>query len=199
MNYAVGTDKFKNITVDKYENLINVLKSGDIFFCSGNYLVSELIKKVSGSMFSHTGIIIKWGEHTLVMESVEDDGVRMVPLEHYINNYENSNKRYNGSLYVARHKLLENLNNEDEMIRNLIKIGLSLLNRSYDKNEIARIVARIGLGIGRHEDNEEYICSEFVNECFKKIGIEVLTDSEGYIFPEHIAIDQHVYPIAQIE
>ncbi|WP_377918492.1 YiiX/YebB-like N1pC/P60 family cysteine hydrolase [Bacillus songklensis] len=195
----MGTDKFKNITVDKYENLINVLKSGDIFFCSGNYLVSELIKKVSGSMFSHTGIIIKWGEHTLVMESVEDDGVRMVPLEHYINNYENSNKRYNGSLYVARHKLLENLNNEDEMIRNLIKIGLSLLNRSYDKNEIARIVARIGLGIGRHEDNEEYICSEFVNECFKKIGIEVLTDSEGYIFPEHIAIDQHVYPIAQIE
>ncbi|MEM5687949.1 hypothetical protein AAHB49_25150 [Bacillus cereus] len=46
--------------------------------------MSKLIKKVSESMFSHTGIIVKWGEHTLIMESVEDDGVRIVPLEHYI-------------------------------------------------------------------------------------------------------------------
>jgi uncharacterized protein YycO len=196
----MGTDKFNNIKIDKYENLINVLKTGDIFLCSGNYLVSKLIKKVSESMFSHTGIIVKWGEHTLIMESVEDDGVRIVPLEHYIKNYENSNNRYNGSLFIARHELLQNVNDDSEMIRNLIKVGFSLLNSGYDKNEIAQIVARIGLGIGRHEDNNEYICSEFVNECFKKkIGVEFLTDSEGFIFPEHIVADHHVLPIAQIE
>jgi hypothetical protein len=195
----MGTQKFKNIRIDKYENIINVLKTGDIFLCSGNYLVSQLIKEVSTSMFSHVGIIVKWGEHILLMESVEDDGVRIVPLDHYLYNYENSNQKYNGSLYVARHNLLANLNNEDENIKTLTKTGLNLLNRSYDKNEIARIIARIGLGMGKHKDNNEYICSEFVNECFKKIGIEIMTGPEGFIFPEHIAADQNVEPIAQIE
>lgn len=195
----MGTEKFKNIKVEKYENVVGVLKSGDIFLCSGNYWVSELIKKVSGSKFSHSGIIVKWGEYPLVMESVEDDGVRMVPLEQYVKNYENSNKRYNGSLYVARHKLLAKLNDEDEMIKNLIKNGLSLLNKGYDKNEIAQIIARIGIGVGKHKDNEKFICSEFVKECFHKIGIELLTDAHGFIFPGHIAADQHVVPIAQIE
>lgn len=32
MNYVMGTDKFNNIKIDKYENLINVLKTGDIFY-----------------------------------------------------------------------------------------------------------------------------------------------------------------------
>lgn len=195
----MGTDKFKNIRTEKYDNLIKDLKSGDILLCCGNYLVSQLIKSISKSMFSHVGIIVKWEENILLMESVEDDGVRMVPLEHYIKNYENSNNRYNGSLYVARHKLLEGLNDEDDKIRKLIKEGLSLLNRAYDKNEIAEIIARIGLGIGKHNDNQEYICSEFVNECFKKINIEFLDDSKGYIFPEHIASDPNTKPIAQIE
>lgn len=195
----MGTDKFKNIRAEKYDNLIKDLKSGDILFCSGNYLISQLIKSVSKSMFSHVGIIVKLEENILLMESVEDDGVRMVPLDHYINNYENSNNRYNGSLYVARHKLLEDLSDEDDKIRKLIKEGLSLLNRSYDKNEIAQIVARIGLELGKHNDNKEYICSEFVNECFKKINIEFLVDSKGYIYPEHIAADPNTSPIAQIE
>lgn len=195
----MGTDKFKNIRIEKYDDLIKDLKSGDILLCSGNYLVSELIKSVSNSMFSHVGIIVKWEENVMFMESVEDDGVRMIPLEHYINNYENSNSRYNGSLYVARHKSLENLNNGDDKVKNLIKEGLSLLNRPYDKDEIARIVARIALGLGKHSDDYEYICSEFVDECFKKIGIKFITDSEGFIFPEHIAADQNIDPIAQIQ
>ncbi|MCY8466848.1 YiiX/YebB-like N1pC/P60 family cysteine hydrolase [Bacillus atrophaeus] len=195
----MGTSKFTNVNVEKYENLLNSIKTGDVFLCSGNYLVSELIKKASNSMFSHVGLLLRWNDQLLLIESVEDDGVRMIPLEHYIKNYENTNRKYNGTMFIARHKQIESISDGDEKINTLIDKGLSLLNRNYDKKEIARIIARIGLGIGKHEDNDEYICSELVYECFNKIGVKFSIEDDGFIFPEHIAADQNIFPIAQIE
>ena len=60
--------------------------------------------------------------------------------------------------------------------------AVDLLNRNYDKDEIAKIVARIGLGIGRHRNDKEYICSEFVDECFKELEIKLSRDRAGFIF-----------------
>ena len=72
------------------EQAKNNIKTGDILYCSGRYLVSEMIKKLSNSLFSHVTSLIYWNEHVLVLESVEDDGIRVVPLSHYLYNYENS-------------------------------------------------------------------------------------------------------------
>ncbi|KAA6452494.1 YiiX/YebB-like N1pC/P60 family cysteine hydrolase [Bacillus atrophaeus] len=193
----MSSDKFKSINTIKYKELKNDLRTGDLLLCSGEYLVSKLIKQVSNSLFSHVGIIVKWKGLSLIIESVEDDGVRIVPLEHYLTNYENTNKRYNGKLYIARHKQLNE--DESEKQNNIIVKGLSLLNKNYDKSEIAQIVARIGLGVGKHIDNEEFICSEFVDVCFKEADICFTSDTKGFIFPEHIAADVNVIPIAQID
>ncbi|MEC2198088.1 YiiX/YebB-like N1pC/P60 family cysteine hydrolase [Bacillus subtilis] len=193
----MSTDKFESIKIIKYRDLNNDLKNGDLLLCSGEYLVSKLIKQVSNSQFSHVGFIVKWKGLSLLIESVEDDGVRIVPLEHYLNNYENTNKGYNGKLYIARHKQLNNDNVEKQ--NKIIVKGLSLLNKNYDKSEIAQIVARIGLGLGKHKNNEEFICSEFVDVCFKEADICFSSDEKGFIFPEHIAADPNVIPIAQLE
>ena len=192
----MSSDKFKSIKTIEYTELKNDLRTGDLLLCSGEYLVSKLIKQVSNSLFSHVGIILEWKGLLLIIESVEDDGVRIVPLEHYLTNYENTNKSYDGKLYIARHKQL----NEDggEKQNTIIVKGLSLLNKNYDKSEIAQIVARIGLGVGKHRDNEEFICSEFVDVCFKEADICFTSDKKGFIFPEHIAADENVIPIARI-
>ncbi|WP_335870083.1 hypothetical protein [Bacillus sp. 2205SS5-2] len=73
------------------------------------------------------------------------------------------------------------------------------MNWAYDKVEIARIVARIGLGMGEHEDNDEYICSEFVQKCFLATGISFNVDERGFIFPEHIAMDPLMEAIDQMK
>lgn len=194
----MGTNKFNDINQISYEQAIREIQTGDIILCSGQYLVSELIKKASNSIFSHVGILFRWNEHIMILESVEDDGVRAIPLWHYVKNYENSNRKYNGYIYVARHEMIKNSNLSSGKIRIFFEEAINSLNRNYDKNEIARIVARIGLGIGRHEDNDEYICSEFVDECFKKLEVEFSRDSMGYILPEHIAADPNIKPLFQI-
>ena len=54
-----------------------------------------------------------------------------------------------------------------------------LLNRRYNTEELAAILARVTLGIGHHKDNNAYICSEFVDLCFKAVGITKSDEPEG--------------------
>jgi hypothetical protein len=76
--------------------------------------------------------------------------------------------------------------------------AIDSLNQNYDPAELVRILTRIKLGIGRHKENEEYICSEFVDQCFKQIGVRFPRTKEGFIYPEHIAADPHIYPMFEL-
>jgi hypothetical protein len=42
----MGTSKFTGVNQLSYEQAKKEIKAGDILFCSGSYLVSELIKKL---------------------------------------------------------------------------------------------------------------------------------------------------------
>lgn len=72
------------------------------------------------------------------------------------------------------------------------------LNKKYDKDEITKIIARITIGLGKHGDNDAYICSEFDDNCFREIGIVFPRDSRGFIFPEHIAADASLEALFEI-
>jgi len=194
----MGTTKFNNLTQISYGEAKKLIKNGDIFFCSGRYLVSELIKKASNSIFSHVGLLYHWNNDIFVLESVEDDGVRAIPLSHYLDNYENTNGKYNGEIYVARYEIFDKPDFDNGKINKIFESAITLLNRNYDKVEIAKIVARIGLEVGKHQDNNEYICSEFVDICFKQIEIEFPRDPGGFIYPEHIAQDSNIQPLFEI-
>ena len=194
----MGTNKFDGINQVSFDEAKKEIKTGDILFCNGNYLFSELIKKASDSIFSHIALLFYWDEYIFVLESVEDDGVRTVPLSHYVYNYENSGRKYNGELYIARHEVINNTNFDKRKIKKMFEKVVDLLNRNYDIDEIAKIASRISLGIGRHHDDYEYTCSEFIDECFKQLEIEVSHDAKGFIFPEHIAADSNVKPLFEI-
>ncbi|MBB6447220.1 YiiX/YebB-like N1pC/P60 family cysteine hydrolase [Bacillus benzoevorans] len=194
----MGTTKFIGIHQLTYDRARKEIQTGDIFFSSGDYLVSQLIRKASNSMFSHVGVLCHWNDRVVAFESVEDDGVRAVPLSHYLFNYENSKQKYNGKLFVARHEALNDPLFEKVKLSRMVGKAIDLLNCQYDKSGIAEIVARISLGIGRHKDDEQYICSEFVDECFKQLDVKFQRDAKGFIYPEHIADDANVKPLFEI-
>ncbi|WP_223594016.1 YiiX/YebB-like N1pC/P60 family cysteine hydrolase [Neobacillus bataviensis] len=195
----MGTSKFIGVKQLPYQLARQEIRTGDLLFCSGRHIVSELIKKVSDSMFSHVALLCYWNDRVVVLESVENDGVRAVPLSHYLYNYENSNKKYKGELYLARHEEVGNPHFDLGKINKMLGNAVDLLNYNYDKDEIARIVARVGLGIGKHKDDKAFICSEFVDVCFKQMDIVFGRDPMGFIFPEHIAADAKVRPLFEIQ
>jgi hypothetical protein len=191
----MGTAKFEGLGLSRYEDIRGEIRTGDLLFCAGNYALSRIIEHFSDSMFSHVGLLYCWNDRVLVFESVEDDGVRLVPLSHYVRDYENSGAAYDGRLFVGRH--------DDplppEQLLAMLGRAADELNRRYDKEEMIEILARITIGLGKHQDDDAYICSEFVDRCFKEIGIAFDRDPEDYIFPEHIAADPDVQALWEIE
>ena len=101
MAFAISRRDIERLKSVSYEEVRLTLKSGDLIFASGDYLVSKAIQKVTHSPWSHVAIIIRVEEidRILLLESVEDMGVRIVPLSKYLHTYEN-NRPYKGKIIV---------------------------------------------------------------------------------------------------
>jgi hypothetical protein len=191
---VMGTARFENLKIIDYSDIRGQIRTGDILFASGNYPVSRIIEHFSDSMFSHVGFIFTWNERVLLLESVEDDGVRATPLSQYVTDYECSGSPYDGRLFLARY----NTELDQGKINIMLGEAADLLNRKYNKEEIGEIIARVTIGLGHPIDNNTYICSEFVDVCFRKIGIKFNRAAGDFIFPEQIAIDPNITPWVEI-
>ena len=181
------------LPIASYASLRDDLRSGFLLFASGEYLVSKAIQHFTESPWSHVGIllVIPAIDRVLLLESVEDMGVRLAPLSKYLTDYEDG-RPYRGALAVARPRGLT-----AAMAQTLTSFGIDELTRPYDPDEIGKIVARIALGRGKRERDREYICSELVYECFSRAGYEFTYDGRGFISPENIWTDTDVELVAR--
>jgi uncharacterized protein YycO len=194
MAATIPTRELKQLPIDSYTQRRAKLRSGDLLFASGNYPVSRAIRKMTGSAWSHVGIIfwLKSIKRVLLLESVESVGVRFAPLSKYLSDYSRG-KPYKGMVILARCSNAAAKNVDD-----LARCGVDELTRPYDKNEIAAIVARIALGKGKPKRDREYICSELVHECFANAGKDFAYNPRGFISPEDIWRDAHVKLMSRI-
>src|SRR5262245_36846101 len=114
-----------------YKALRPQLRSGDLFFCAGRYLVSKAIQTMTGSPWSHVGIIFRAEkiDRVLLLESVEDMGVRFAPLSKYLDDYDDG-RPYRGDMVVARVGALKQTD-----IPRIAEFGVDELTRPYDKDE----------------------------------------------------------------
>ncbi|WP_410683707.1 YiiX/YebB-like N1pC/P60 family cysteine hydrolase [Citrobacter europaeus] len=185
----------KAMKVVNYATLRETLKSGDLFFASGDYLVSKAIEKMTDSPWSHVGIVfvLPQIDRVLLLESVEDMGVRLAPLSKYLSDYDDIGKPYKGRVVLARYDVLSK-----SAVEQVAAFGLNELTRPYDKEEIARILARIALGKGKSKKDREYICSELVYACFNNAGISIAYNPKGFISPEDVWQDSHISLINRI-
>ena len=190
----IESKEIKALPVLPYSDVRAKLKSGDILFTSGDYLISKAIQKMTGSPWSHVGIVFRLDsiDRILLLESVEDMGVRFAPLSKYLKDYENG-KPYKGQAVLARCKDVTS-----ETIGGLSTFGIDELTQPYDKDEIAKIMARITLGIGRKERDREYICSELVYECFARAGKEFAYNPKGFISPEDVWVDEKLSLVGRV-
>jgi hypothetical protein len=140
------------------------------------------------------GIVLRLDslDRILLLESVEDMGVRFAPLSKYVEDYEDK-KPYKGRIVIARCEGVTS-----GIVAGISTFGIDELTQPYDKDEIAKILARITLGIGKKERDREYICSELVYECFSYAGKEFAYNPRGFISPEDIWRDEKVTLIGRV-
>jgi Permuted papain-like amidase enzyme, YaeF/YiiX, C92 family len=181
-----------------YQALRDTVKSGDILFYSGEDEVSKLIRWATHSIWSHIGIIVKIDKlnRVLLLESVENMGVRLIPLSKYIKNIEEyaDEEKFDARLVIARHRLLSS-----RKIKKMLSFGIDQITRPYDHHEIQRIIQRIIAGEGKANRDRAFMCSELVYECLSIVDIEIAFNPMGFISPEDIWTNPHIEVIAEIE
>lgn len=195
-------EEFPLLPSKRYRELRHELRSGDLLLCSGNSVFSTLIKKATGSVWSHVGFILRIDaiDRMMVLESVESIGVRTIPLSNYVRDYNATGKGYEGRLMLARHQDVRQAN-----ITKLSRSAVDLLGYPYGTEEIVKIASRIGLhALGFAEDEKpaqrkEFICSEYAHDCFKSIGVDIPFNNMGFIAPADFVRCEKIKPICYLE
>ena len=181
--------QLKKLPLYKYDAVRDQLMTGHIFFSSGSYTFSNIIQRLTKSIWSHVAIIYKDAElqRVMVLEAEPKVGIRLIPLSKYLKDYKGSKRPYKGQIVVAK----LNVGIEHEKLNKAISFGLDELTRPYDNWEIMRIFLRIIFRIGKRERNRNYICSELVRDAFSKAGV-IFRRNDTYISPQEIWKDPRV-------
>ncbi len=198
---AIGVSKFPKKKVSRYKNIRRFIQSGDLLFCSGNKWTSRTIRAATGSCWSHIAFVMRLDaiDRIMVMESVESQGVRTVPLSKYLKNYDNRNQPYDGGVAIGRHGKFDGIVSK-KRLKKFARRAVQLLGHRYDRDEIAKICGRIVAShlpfskneTVRLERDNEYICSEYVWECYRSLGIEIPNDTRGFVSPADFARAEEV-------
>jgi hypothetical protein len=187
-----------------YDDLRAQIKDGDILLCSGTGAFSTLIQKATNSIWSHVGFLM-WlptnPPRLMILESVESIGVRSVPLSSYMSNYNGSGAGYPGRMLVARRSDF----GDRALTPNFINFAVDRFGWPYANEDIVEIAAAVAshgvIGNLKPDDGTKrtFICSEYVDACYRAVGIVVPWDRFGFIAPADFADDPTVVPVAILD
>lgn len=181
--------QLKQIPVIQYDKIRDFVKTGDIVFCSGGYLFSKIIQRLTKSTWSHVAVVYKDEElgRVLLLEAEPFVGIRLIPLSKYLRDYKGKKRPYKGKIFICK----MTVDVEKPSFNRGISFGLDELTRPYDNWEIFRIMLRILFKAGKRERNRSYICSELVRDIYAKAGV-IMQLRDSYISPDNIWKDERV-------
>jgi hypothetical protein len=191
---ALSLTELERLPITPYAQIRPQLESGDLLFAAGRSLVAKAIQTATRSPWSHVGIIFHAGsiDRKLLLESIEDAGVRLGALTRYLHDYEHG-RPYEGIVVLARFLAIN-----PEMVIRLGQYGTDMLSSPYESEQVGKIMARVALGLGRDASNSGYLSSELVHYCFERAGYQFDYDPNRFVAPADIWVDRHVSLLARI-
>ena len=202
-------NSFPTTPATDYAALRPELRTGDLLLCSGTGWFSRMIQAATQSTWSHIAVIVRLEviDRIMVLESLEPVGVRAVPLTKYLHDYDSQGNPYPGRMCLARHRDFATRATAEGLAQ-LGHYAVDQLGYPYDNYEIAKIAAPITTPYlldatdraAQIEDwqaeglerDREFICSEYVWECYQALGLDIAHDPRGFIAPKDFAVDPKV-------
>lgn len=139
-----------------YNNNIMELKTGDILNCTGNKLLSKIIKLFTKSKFSHTAMFVEvWGEKFIM--DAQKDGIQLRP-------FKNWTEKYNYKYEVRRSPF--NINEKEFSKRAMSKLGTQYDVKSLVVGQPIEIFTGRWVIDNERDFTKKMYCSEFVAWCY---------------------------------
>jgi hypothetical protein len=203
---AIPDDVTDALKAQPYAKVRRLVRNGDLLLCSADDLFSKTIRWATRSPWSHIAIAFRLEplDRVMVIESVQQIGVRCVPLSNFVKYTSTGQHPYPGRIILARHEDFAHKASKAGMKR----LGAFAADRLGDKfapGELFKIATRVLMGrFERHMPHflgphDEFICSEYVGRCFEQVGIEIPWDELGFLAPGDFARDPKVHAVAQIQ
>jgi hypothetical protein len=161
--------------MEKYDNLRNSLKTGDIILFSGKGLLSTGIKIGSACHWSHVGMIVRFKKPDVVLlyqssplSKVHDYTHKSPKPGVQINLFSETCEHYNGDIALRRLKY----DLSDEMLDSLSAFRQEMKHRSFETNKLEIIKSVYDGPFGKNEtDLSSLFCSELIAEAYQRMGL----------------------------
>ena len=185
------------------DELLPLMRDGDLLLCSATDPFSRLIAWSTKSSWTHVGLAWKWPQvdRVLALECVQHIGVHAVAMDRFISQTSSGTRPYPGKIVLARHDGLQRMSD----INAVVDDAIDLMGCRFSPAEIVKIATRIVFGrFDRHmpqrlRPKDEFICSEYVDRCYRKVGVEIRWNGRGFISPADIANDSNVHAVARFQ
>jgi hypothetical protein len=200
---SIGPEVLTDLPAEDLATIAPKIRNGDLLFCSADDPFSRLIGWSTRSPWTHVGIAWRWRsvDRIVALECVQKIGVHSVSLDRFISQTSTGQRPYPGKIVLARHADIEA---SGELLP-LIHYAIDRMGDPFSPAEIAKIGLRIAFArTGRTmPDNlkakDEFICSEYVDRCYRTVGVEIPWDGKGFIAPADIANDPRVSAVARFK
>ena len=201
----VSSSALKDLPEQDYASIRNTVRTGDLALCCGDTLGSRLIRWATGTPWSHVAMLFRLDEidRVIALEAVERIGVRVVPLSRFVVEDSNRIRPYPGQIVIARHADWETSVTPERLDR-LNQFSTDRLGAPFSRTEVMRIAARYMLHWANlptppmvHTEHA-YICSEYIELCFRQVGIEIPRSGRGFATPGDIAAAPQLHAIARV-
>lgn len=179
------------------------IRDGDLLFCSAHDPFSRLIGWSTKSPWTHVAIAWHWSSvgRIVALEAVQRIGVHSVGIERFISQTSDGQRPFPGEIVLARHADI----GDRASLTPLIQYAIDCMGDPFSPAEIAKIGLRIAFARTQQEmpdrlkPEDEFICSEYVDRCYRKVGVEIPWDGKGFIAPADVANDPRVSAVARFK
>jgi len=189
-----------------YAQARSQIRNGDIALFAGREGMSRIIEHFTESLFCHVGFIWRMDDidRIMLLESVENAGVRMLPLSSKVNGGR-TGAPYNGQLVIARHEDFPAPGpGFDAAFHKMSQFAVDRLGCPYNAEEIAMIGATFaadlaGFALPAHmKPSNAYICSEYADLCYQALGIKIARARPHFVSPADFANDPKVHAVTTL-
>jgi hypothetical protein len=152
------------------EGIRERMRSGDVLLFRGRGPLSWIIRKATGSDFSHAGLVFRFRERVYCLEAVKG-GVRLAPLSWLV-------RVYPGKIHYFT------LEADPQQRQAALGFAFEQLCRPYDTIGLFRFGLALALGRPRSERKDErWFCSELVAEAYRGAGVPLTAELPSYASP----------------
>jgi hypothetical protein len=170
------------------------IQDGDVLMYSGRRWVSLLIRFFTWSRFSHAGIVVRWNDRLMVMESIWPM-VILNPISYSLGRYKGGVDHYSCN---EEEIPPENRLDADRRLK-MIKFAQKELGRPYSLRKLISFLFGVFFKRKTTEEDRlkryetEFTCSEYVARVYNYIGLDLMKDrADRFTTPKNIANSRYL-------